>query len=145
MATRAQVSPTLLSVPQFSSGSTYYVVAQTPDFSTFIGPPNLVQGGNFEAANPGNTVIIFATGCGPTNPATQPGTLAAQNSTLTMPYQLTIGGTQANVTFAGIVQGTVGLYQFNVVIPNVPAGDQPIILTVNGVPNAQNLMITIGQ
>lgn len=144
-ATRAEVSPTLLSTPQFSSGSNYYVVAQTPDFSTFIGPANLVSGSNFEAATPGSTVIIYATGCGPTNPATQAGVLAAQNSPITLPYQLQIGGATANVTFAGVVAGTVGLYQFNVVIPNVAAGDQPISLTVNGVSNAQNLLITIGQ
>ncbi len=120
-------------------------MAQTPDFSTFIGPPNLVQGSTFAPAHPGNTVIVFATGCGPTTPATQAGVLAAQNSPLASPYQVTIGGVPATVSFAGMVQGTVGLYQFNIVIPNVPAGDQPIALTVNGVSNAQNLMITVGQ
>ncbi len=34
---------------------------------------------------------------------------------------------------------------FNVVIPIVAAGDQTIELTVDGVPNAQNLFIVIGQ
>jgi uncharacterized protein (TIGR03437 family) len=143
-ATRSEVSPTLLSMPQFSVGNTYYVVAETPDFGTFIGPSILLQGARFEAASPGSIVVIYATGCGPTNPPTQAGVLAAQNSPLALPYQVTIGGMPANVLFAGMVAGTVGLYQFNVVIPNVPAGDQPIQLTVNGVSNAQNLMITIG-
>jgi len=32
-----------------------------------------------------------------------------------------------------------------VTIPNVQAGDQSIELIVDGVPNAQNLVITIGQ
>ena len=58
---------------------------------------------------------------------------------------LRIGGQQANASFAGIVGGTIGLYQFNVVIPNVPAGDQPIDLEIDGIPNAQSLVITIGQ
>lgn len=144
-ATRALVSPTLLTTPQFTAGSSNYVVAQTPDFSTFIGPVNLVPGTTFAPAKPGDTVIVYGTGCGPTNPPTQAGVLAAQNSPLTMPYQVTIGNTQANVLFAGVVAGTVGLYQFNIVIPNVPAGDQPINLTVNGTSNAQNLLITVGQ
>src|SRR5262249_23318079 len=87
-AMRSQVSPTLLSVPQFSAGSTYYVVAQTPDFTNFIGPPGLVAGNSFVAAKPGDTVIVFATGCGPTSPPTQAGVLAAQNSPLALPYQV---------------------------------------------------------
>ena len=144
-ATRVALSPTLLSAPTFVAGSTYYVVAQTPDFSSFIGPAGLVTGVSFKPAKPGDVVIIFATGCGPTNPATKAGVLAAQNSPLASPYQLTIGGVPANVTFAGMLAGTVGLYQFNAVIPPVPPGDQLIELTVNGVPNGQNLVITVGQ
>jgi uncharacterized protein (TIGR03437 family) len=48
------------------------------------------------------------------------------------------------VTFAGVVGSTIGLYQFNIVIPNLPPGDHPIDLVVDGVPNAQDLVITIG-
>jgi uncharacterized protein (TIGR03437 family) len=144
-ATRATLSPTLLSVPTFSAGNKTYVVAQSADFSTFIGPPNLVQGVTFRNAKPGETVIIFATGCGPTSPATQAGVLAAQNSPLATSFQLKIGGVAANVPFAGLLAGTVGLYQLNVVIPNTPPGDQPIELVVGSTPNAQNLVISIGQ
>jgi len=144
-ATRARLSPTLLSDPQFSAGSTYYVVAQTPDFSKFVGPDGLVPVQSFVAAKPGDIVVIFATGCGPTTPATPAGVMAAQNSPLSLPYQFKVGGSPANVLFAGMVAGTVGLYQFNVAIPNVAAGDQPVELVVDGVPNAQNLVIRVGQ
>ena len=51
----------------------------------------------------------------------------------------------AQVQFAGMTAGNVGLYQFNIVIPNVSPGDQPIDLQVDGVSNAQNLFITVGQ
>jgi uncharacterized protein (TIGR03437 family) len=144
-AVQAQVSPTLLSMPQFSAGSTYYVVAQTPDFMSFIGPSGLIHGSRFVSAKPGDTVVIFATGCGPTNPPTQAGVLTPRNSPLALPYEMQVGGITADVSFAGMVAGTVGLYQFNVVIPKAPPGDQPIQLTVNGVSNGQNLVITIGQ
>jgi uncharacterized protein (TIGR03437 family) len=141
---RSRLSPTFLSDPRFVSGSKSYVVAETPDFAKFIGPAGLVAGATFVNARPGDTVIIFATGCGPTNPATSAGTLAAQNSPLMLPYQVKVGGQPANVTFAGIVKGTVGLYQFNVVIPAVPVGDQAIELIVDGVSNTQGLWITVG-
>ena len=145
MVNRARLSPTLQTVPQFNVDGKQYVVALTPDFSTFIGRPGLIPGVAFALAKPGDTVSIYALGCGPTNPPTQAGVIAAQGSALSLPFQLRIGGQLANVTFGGVVGATIGLYQFNVVIPNVPAGDQPIDLVVDGIPNAQNLVIGIGQ
>ena len=131
-------------MPQFNIGGKQYVVALTPDFKTFIGRPGMLQGVAFVAAKPGDTISIYALGCGTTNPPTQAGVIAAQGSPLVLPYQLTIGGVPAPVTFAGMVGGSIGLYQFNVVIPVVAPGDQPIQLTVDGVPNSQNLFIVIG-
>ena len=145
MANRTRLSPTLQTVPQFNVGGKQYVVALTPDFATFIGRPGLIQGVSFKEAKPGDTIAIYALGCGATSPGTQAGVVAAQNSALALPFQLKIGGAQAQVPFAGIVAGSIGLYQFNVVVPNVPAGDQAIELIVDGVPNSQNLVITIGQ
>jgi uncharacterized protein (TIGR03437 family) len=143
-ANRARLSPTLQSVPQFNVGGKSYVVAQTPDFKSFIGHPGMVPGVAFVTAKPGDTVLIYALGCGPTNPATQAGIAAAQNSPLASPYQVKIGGVPATVNFAGMVAGSIGLYQFNAVVPIVASGDQTIELTVDGVPNAQNLYIVIG-
>ena len=145
MSNRSRLSPTLQTVPQFNVGGKQYVVALTPDFATFIGRPGMIQGVAFKTARPGDTIAIYALGCGPTSPATQAGVVAAQNSALALPFELKIGGATAQVPFAGIVAGTIGLYQFNVVVPDVPAGDQTIELIVDGVPNAQNLAITIGQ
>lgn len=144
-ATRTRISPALQTTPQFNIGGKQYVVALTPDFKSFIGTPGMLAGVSFLAAKPGTTVSIYALGCGPTNPPTQAGVVAAQASTLAMSYQLRIGGVPATVTFGGGVAQTIGLTQFNVVIPAVPAGDQPIELIVDGVSNAQNLVITIGQ
>jgi uncharacterized protein (TIGR03437 family) len=143
--TRSRLSPTLQSVSQFKVGGKQYVVALTPDFSTFIGKPGMIQGVAFVGAKPGDAIAIYALGCGPTSPPTQAGVAAAQASSLSLPYELKIGGVPAAVSFAGLVGGTIGLYQFNLVVPSVPAGDQPVELTVDGVPNAQSLVITIGQ
>lgn len=144
-AVRSRLAPALETIPQFLVGGKQYVVAYTPDFQTFIGTSNLVSGLTFAPAKPGQTIVIFAIGCGPTNPATQAGVAASQNSSLSLPYELKIGGVKADVTFAGLLAGTIGLYQFNITVPNVPAGDQPIELTIDGVKNNQNLVVTIGQ
>lgn len=144
MVNRARVAPTLQTVPQFLIDGRQYVVALTPDFATYIGRPGMLAGVNFAPARPGDTVSIYALGCGPTTPPTQAGTVASQASALGSAYRLRIGGQQATVTFAGVVGGTIGLYQFNVVVPAVAAGDQPVELEVDGMPNSQNLVITIG-
>jgi uncharacterized protein (TIGR03437 family) len=119
--------------------------ALTPDFQTFIGRPNMLAGVAFVAAKPGSTISLYALGCGPTNPPTQAGVVAGQGAPLALTYDLKIGGVSANVTFAGIVAGSIGLYQLNVVVPDVAAGDQPIELTVDGVSTGQNMVIVVGQ
>jgi uncharacterized protein (TIGR03437 family) len=142
---RARVSPTLQTVPQFLINGKQHVVALTPDFSTYIGHEGMIPGVAFRPAKPGDTVSIYALGCGPTTPPTQAGVVAAQGSALMLPYTLQIGGATAQVSFAGIVGATIGLYQFNVVVPALPPGEHAITLSIDGVPNNQNLTIVVGQ
>lgn len=144
-AIRGRVSPALQSISQFAIGGKNYVVAQTSDFRSFIGNPNMLAGLSFTQAKPGQTVLIFFLGGGPTNPPTPAGVVAAQNSPMASSFEVRIGGVRAEVPFAGIVANTIGLYQLNVVIPNVSAGDQPIELVVDGVNNGQSLVIAVGQ
>ena len=49
--------------------------------------------------------------------------------------------------FAGLVAGNVGLYQFNLVVPNVAPSDTifvPVPFTLGGTPGTQQLIIPIG-
>ena len=48
------------------------------------------------------------------------------------------------LAFIAVLCHAIGLYQLNIVIPNVAAGDQKIELTVDGVKNEQDLTIVIG-
>jgi uncharacterized protein (TIGR03437 family) len=143
--TRARVSPTLHTAPQFAAGGKQHVIAQTADFRSFIGQPGMIQGLSFLPARPGDTAAIYALGCGPTNPPVSAGIVTPAAALLTMPFEVRIGGVPADVMFAGAAPNAIGLYQFNVVIPGVMAGDQPVELIVDGVPNAQDLVIAIGQ
>jgi uncharacterized protein (TIGR03437 family) len=88
-----------------------------------------------------------------------PGTLAPPLSGLTNSLTFAFGpgngiatATSARVLYAGLAPGSVGLYQFNIVVPNVPlpapgapGGDYPVNVLVNGVPLAQNLRLTINR
>ena len=67
----------------------------------------------------------------------------AQNS-LTVPFNLYFGQTLAQVTYDGLAPGTVGLYQFDVVVPSVPASDAvPLSFTLGGVAGGQTLYIAV--
>jgi uncharacterized protein (TIGR03437 family) len=52
-----------------------------------------------------------------------------------------IGGVAANTLFAGIV--SPGEYQFNVVVPNVPNGDNAVAIEIGGSSSQPNVFLTI--
>ncbi len=85
----------------------------------------------------GAIVTIYGTGFGATTPPSTAGVPTVGTVLLASPITVTIGGLQlaaSNVKFAGMSAGSVGLYQFNLEIPQgVPAGLQPIVITVGGV------------
>ena len=94
-------------------------------------------------AAPGEVVLLFGTGFGPTTPAVPAGQVVNGAAPLTDAAQLyvTIGGAPATVQFAGIV--AAGEYQFNVLIPAVADGDQAIVATIAGFPTQSGLSISV--
>jgi uncharacterized protein (TIGR03437 family) len=66
---------------------------------------------------PGSTIILYATGLGQTNPPATTGAGGAANQPLVFPPNVYIGETQAQVSYAGLAPGFVGVYQVNAVVP----------------------------
>jgi uncharacterized protein (TIGR03437 family) len=56
---------------------------------------------------------------------------------------IAISDVPATVLFAGLSEA--GLYQFNVIVPEVPDGDQLVTAQVQGVSTQQALYLTIQQ
>jgi uncharacterized protein (TIGR03437 family) len=54
---------------------------------------------------------------------------------------ITIGGVPCTVLFQGITEA--GLFQFNVIVPAVPAGDQPLLATVAGNSTPATVLLTV--
>jgi uncharacterized protein (TIGR03437 family) len=94
-------------------------------------------------AAPGEVILLFGSGFGPTTPAVPAGQIVSGAAPLADAGQLviTIGGAAAAVQFAGIV--AAGEYQFNVVIPPVADGDQPIAATMAGAATQSGLSISV--
>jgi len=119
-----------------------YVLAQHGADYSVIGPAGLYPGVTATPARPGEIVVLYANGFGPTSPPVTSG-LAAQFGNLTPFPVVTIGGLPATVQFAGL-NGYAGLFQFNVQIPpNAPSGDNTLTATYNGVAVAPVSLITI--
>jgi uncharacterized protein (TIGR03437 family) len=74
---------------------------------------------------------LYGTGFGPTTPAVSPGTVFSGSADTTNPVTAMIGGVAAVVLYAGLAGA--GLYQLNVAIPGLAAGDQEIVAEVAGV------------
>jgi uncharacterized protein (TIGR03437 family) len=84
----------------------------------------------------GEVIVLYATGMGATNPPVPTGSVApsGQLANVTIAPQVKIGGNNAQVLFAGLSPGSVGLYQIDVMIPaGTPAGTVPLVVTQNGV------------
>jgi uncharacterized protein (TIGR03437 family) len=77
------------------------------------------------AVKPGDTVTLFGTGLGPVS-KDDPATLANAPT-------VTVGGVSATVSAAGLVAGSPQVYQISVVVPQVPDGDQAVVVQVGGV------------
>lgn len=82
----------------------------------------LLDGSVVQTVRPGDTIILYGIGFGPTTPDVAAGQIASQPDKLQGLFEATFstGGLPegGQVTYAGHAQGTIGLYQFNIVVPN---------------------------
>ena len=88
----------------------------------------------------GETVEFYGVGFGPTTPSVAAGKAFSGTAPTINRVTVTIGGATAKVLFAGITAS--GVYQFNVVMPSVPSGDQTMVATVGGVLTPSNVLVT---
>jgi uncharacterized protein (TIGR03437 family) len=95
-------------------------------------------------AQPGQSVTVFLTGQGVLdNPV--PNGAVPPDSPISAPLaaiQAQIGGKDASISFAGLAAGFVGLLRLDIIIPDVPAGEQPLEVAIGGV-SANSTMVSI--
>lgn len=113
------VSPALFTV--ITNGVTYAVTSNT-------------------SYQPGDVVTLWGNGFGLTNPPVPAGQIPASPGLLSG-VTVTIGGQPATVQFAGLT--SLGLYQFNVVVPNVPVGNQAVAIQIGGVSTPAGVFLQI--
>jgi uncharacterized protein (TIGR03437 family) len=136
--------PGLLAPPSFQIRGKQYAAALSNDGATYVLPPGAIPGAASRPAHPGETIVLYGVGFGPVTPIVEAGEVVQQSNALTMPVQIFFGQIPARVSYAGLASGTVGLYQFNVVVPNVAASDAvPVTFTLGGASGEQTLYTAV--
>lgn len=118
-----EIRPTVLGVMSYGDN---YAVA-TDAAGALIGPSN--------PAIAGSPVVVYFVGSAPLQERVPAGQAAPSDRLIRITgATATVAGQVQPNTFIGLTPGGVGLYQANVFINgNIAPGDQPFVLTVNGV------------
>lgn len=146
--------PVVVTTPNGTATSTVTLAASGPSFSLFnsryaagvILTPNgsgAYDGGVYDLLGPvaffnfntrpvkaGEVLELYGVGFGPTSPPVPAGQVFGGAAPTVQPVTVAIGGVSATVLFSGLT--SAGLYQLNVVVPNVASGDQPLQAIVSG-------------
>jgi uncharacterized protein (TIGR03437 family) len=124
------------------------LAAQPGVFSYNVGSNafGVVLHANFQLADsnhpvsPGEVVLIFCTNLGAVSPAPADGAAGSGQKTVA-PVTVTMGGSSAPVSFAGLAANFVGLYQVNAQVPaGLAAQNQPVVVSVSGASSAPVLL-----
>ena len=83
--------------------------------------------------HPGDTITIYATGLGRTNPGMVAGLPAPSSPLPTALIQptVTLGGTALGIAYAGLAPGQIGVYQINASVPKTVAEGLPVPLVIS--------------
>jgi uncharacterized protein (TIGR03437 family) len=152
--------PVTVTTPSGTSVSTTATVAtQAPAF--FLWPGNqvvatrqdaslAVKNGTFAgattvAAKPGDVLILWATGFGPTNPPVAAGIQVPSDKIYnTNPVTVKIGSADAQVFGAALSPGYAGLYQVAIQVPaSMADGDYVIRATVSGSTSPDGVILSV--
>jgi len=127
-----------------------YVAAVVNNSATYILPSTAnVANVSYRPAHPGEVISFFGNGFGPVTPSASQGQIVQGTNQLTTPFQVFFGpppGIPAQVQYAGLAPGFIGLYQFNVVVPNIPDSDLvPVTFALGNFAGAPTLYTAVKQ
>jgi len=100
------------------------------------------------SAAPGDVIQIYGTGFGGTHPAYQPGVFANTSPLPRLTNAVSVAAVAVTITaqdilYTGLAFDAPGLYQVNVRVPDVPDGEQPIMVTVGSSISQTNATIPV--
>jgi len=131
--------------PAFFGWPNNQVVATRQDF-TYAVQNGTFAGTTTTPAKPGDTIILWGTGFGPTMPAAPAGQVTPSDTTYntsTLPT-VTINNVSAIVYGAALAPGFAGLYQVAIQVPTTLGnGNWPVIATIGNVSSPTGVILTV--
>ncbi|MEO5922641.1 MAG: hypothetical protein ABIR70_02340 [Bryobacteraceae bacterium] len=130
--------------PAFFAWPGSQVVATRTDYTFAV--RNGTFGAATVAAKPGDVLILWGTGFGPTSPLTLPGSVVPSDQTYSTatPPTVTINNIPAVVYGAALASGYVGLYQVAIQVPtSLGSGDWPIVASIGGAQSPSTLLLSV--
>jgi uncharacterized protein (TIGR03437 family) len=124
-----------------------YAVATRQNFSLAV-KNGTFAGTTTVPAAPGDVIILWGTGFGPTSPSAPAGAETPSTTTYNTAtaVSVTVGGKPTTVYGAALAPGYAGLYQIAIQIPaSLANGDYPVVATINGAQSPSTTMITVQQ
>jgi uncharacterized protein (TIGR03437 family) len=113
-------------------GTNYAVASRLPDWAP-LGDPSAIPG--TVAAKAGDTVVLWGTGFGATDPAVPAGTAVKGAPAVVTAPTVTVGGVAAQVVSTVLTAGSAGLYQVTIQLPaTLPSGAVTVQASAGGVP-----------
>jgi len=109
---------------------------------TYCGPVGLLEGAVTTPAHPGEIIELYGTGFGPSNPKIDFSKLFSRPAPIAQTVTATVAGLPAKVD--GYLVGP-GVYQFNLTIPDLPAGDAEVVLSIAGLKTQSGLSVAISR
>ncbi len=138
------LEPGLLAPPVFVVNGSQYLAALFSDASTYVLPPGAIAGVASRQAKPGETITTYGIGFGAATPNVPAGQIDEGATSKLNGLQVMFGSTPATLSYGGLAPMFVGLYQFNIVVPNVPDNDLvPVTFTLNGQSGVQTLYTAV--
>src|SRR5579863_8152974 len=141
--TMQSLAPAFFAYYPGTSDDGKYLVAQHASNSTDVGKAGLYPTATnlTTPAKPGETIVLYGTGFGPTSPPIAAGIVTDTIYNITPTPTVTLGNIPVQVGYAGLAPGFGQVYQFNVVIPpSAPDGDLALVVNVNGTLSAPGLI-----
>jgi uncharacterized protein (TIGR03437 family) len=131
--------------PAFFQWPGNYAVATTLDYNLAV-KNGTFPGATTTPAKPGQVIVLWGTGFGPTSPSAPVGVETPSGTTYNTAttVSVTVGGTAATVYGAALAPGYAGLYQVAIQIPaSLVNGDYAVVATVSNAQSPSTTLITV--
>lgn len=128
--------------PAFFVWPANQVVATHADFT--YATANGTLGVTTSPARPGETVILWGAGFGPTSPPAPNGQVVPGGAHTLNGVEVSVGGQQATVVGAALTSGLAGVYQIAIQVPaGLADGEYLVIANINGVYSPIGLVLAV--